>query len=138
MSRHCSLRNRSRHSGSGKAERGRGGGGAGPSREQYQPGADLAHAPRAGRARTERQRRAEHALMEVVGLSTHADDGGGGGRTLRFRLRARLWGLLWEYNPEGERAVTETAGSSCDSSVALAGVGWGGMDEFQGPGPSKC
>ena len=73
--------------------------------------------------------------MEVVGLSTHADDGEGGGRTLRFRLsaRARLWGLLWEYNPEGERAVTETAGSSRDSSV-----GWGGMDEFQGPGPSKC
>ena len=59
-----------------RPERGRGEGSTGRSGDQDPWGAGLAHAPRAGRARTERQSRAEHALMEVVGFSTHADDGG--------------------------------------------------------------
>lgn len=79
--------------------------------------------------------------MEVVGLSTHADDGGGEGRTLRFRLsaRAHLSGPLWGCNTEGERVVMEIAGSSPASSVPLAGFGrverQGGI---LGPGPRKC
>lgn len=45
----------------------------------------------------EREHPAEHALLEVVGLSTHADTRGGGVRALRLRLsaRARRWEPAW-------------------------------------------
>lgn len=41
--------------------------------EQVSRAADPTHAPRAGRARIERERQTEHASMEVVGLNRLAD-----------------------------------------------------------------
>lgn len=47
--------------------------------------------PQAERARIERERRAEHAQMEVVGLNTRADYGGKvGGRGDSSSVRVRV------------------------------------------------
>lgn len=83
----------------------------------------------------EREHPAEHALLEGVGLSAHADTRGAGvERGGSASVRVRVGGSRRGCAENTERAAPEISGSSPASSVVLAGCGGVGRQE----GMSMC
>lgn len=89
----------------------------------------------------EREHPVEHALLEVVGFSTHADTGEAvGGRCGSASVRVRVGGGRRGSVEKSERAALESLGSSPASSAWFWRdvVGLGCRQEFQCPGLSEC